>query len=43
MQLFLHLVDEVIPRNLELLFNDIAHGHQVFQAFLENRVNTDAV
>jgi hypothetical protein len=41
--LLLHLVDKLISCNDELLLNNIAHRHQIFETLLKYCVNTDAV
>jgi hypothetical protein len=43
MRLLLHLVDEFVPRDRELLLDDIAHGHQIFETLLQHCIYTDTI
>jgi len=43
MRSLLHLVDEVVSRDLELLLDNITHSHQVLEAFVKYVVYADAV
>jgi hypothetical protein len=41
--LLVHLVDELVSGNGELLLDDIAHGHQIFEALFQYSVHTDTI
>lgn len=41
--LLLHLIGKVIPRDLEFLLYNVAHGHQILKSLLQDRIHAYAV